>query len=236
MLIPSLEIEMNIRRCARASTIAILVTVPLAAEAQVCTGAASFSAGPVQIAAGVGISDGTKSYGARLGAGAATGVFASAGIVRSEYDDVSGAGIGLELEGGYAIDLTPAKSIQFCPLASFDYQSGPDVESTAGTITTSAHAVGLGGSLGGVVPMAPTFDFVPFAGAQYVISRVSVSVPGFSSTESAGYTAVDLGAGFVVNRTLTLQPSVSIPVGLDGGKATFQIAFAFNVGPSSARQ
>ena len=227
---------MNIHRCFRVLTIATLVTVPLAAEAQVCNGAASFSAGPIQIAAGLGISDGSKSYGARLGAGAPTGVFASAGIVRSEYDDISGAGIGLDLQGGYAIDLTPARNIQFCPLASFDYQSGPDVETTVGTITTSAHAVGLGGSFGGLVPMAPTLDFVPFAGAQYVISRVSASVPGFSSTESADYTAVDLGAGFVVNRTLTLQPSVSIPVGLDGGKATFQIAFAFNVGPSPARK
>jgi hypothetical protein len=47
------------------------------------------------------------------------------------------------------------------------------------------------------------------------------SVPGFSYAESTSYTAVDLGAGCVVNRTPTLQPSVSIPIDLDGGKATF---------------
>ena len=126
--------------------------------------------------------------------------------------------------------------MQFCPVASFAYQSGPNVQTPVGDISASAHAIGFGGSFGGIVPMSPTLDFVPFAGASFLASRVSASFGGTSESASKNYGEVNVGAGFVLNRTLTLQPSVSIPVGLEGAKTSFQIAFAFNFGSSSARK
>jgi hypothetical protein len=104
--------------------------------------------------------------------------------------------------------------------------------------------------------MSPIFDFVPFAAASYLVSQGAVypsmsavglppppgysagsfSVGGTSESPSENYGEVIVGAGFVVNRTLTLQPSVSIPVGLEGPKTSFQIVFAFNFGSSPARK
>jgi hypothetical protein len=227
------------RRFAHTFAVVFLSSASLAAHAQVCTGSASFRSGPVRIAAGIGVSDGLNSYGASLGAGAPTGIFGSAGIVRFEFrgNGITSAAVRLNLEGGYAIDLTPAKSMQFCPLASFGYESEPDSKSVAGTITSSTRLVGFGGSFGRLMPMTPTVDFVPFARVQYFTTRTSGGISGFPPVSfSDHYTAVDIGAGFVVNRTLTLQPSVSIPVGLDGGKALFQIGVSFNLGASSAQQ
>jgi hypothetical protein len=39
-----------------------------------------------------------------------------------------------------------------------------------------------------------------------------------------------VGAGFVINRTLTLQPSAALPVGIDGAKPSFQLTFSLNFG------
>ena len=80
------------------------------------------------------------------------------------------------------------------------------------------------------MPVGPTVDFVPFAGAAYFVSRASASAGDVSESESQDYTEIDVGAGFVINKVLTLQPSVAIPVGVDGAKSTFLLAFAFNVG------
>jgi len=55
---------------------------------------------------------------------------------------------------------------------------------------------------------------------------------GTSESSSENYGVVKVGAGFVSNRTLTLQPSVSIPVGLEGAKTSFQIVVALNFGSS----
>jgi outer membrane protein with beta-barrel domain len=167
---------------------------------------------------------------------APVGLFGAATVSRTEYDDIDGGGTVADLTAGYAIDLTPSKSVQFCPQAGFAYQSGPDIDTGFGTVSTSAHAFALGGSFGGSIPASPTLDFVPFAGAAYTISRTSVGAGGNSISDSEDYVALTLGAGFVINRALTLQPSVAIPIGLEGGKSSFQLAFAYNFGSTSPRR
>jgi hypothetical protein len=223
------------RRLVEPIIVCICLTLPAAIEAQACQGAASFSSGPVRIGAGFNTSDGVKSYGAQLAAGVGAGLYGSAALSRAEYDNVANAGVVIDVTAGYAIDLTPSHAAQFCPLASFGYQSGPDIDTGIGTISTSAHAVGFGGSFGGAIAVAPSFDFVPFVAAEYWIQQASASNAGSTVSSSTNYTSIDIGAGFVVNKMLTLQPAVSIPVGLTDGKATFQLAFAFNFGGASAK-
>lgn len=219
-----------------ASAVAVLsFAVVSQLGAQACVGAASFASGPVRIGAGLNVADNAKSYGLQMAAGSSAGPFATATLSRAEYNEVDDAGIVLGVNAGYAIDLTPEKNVQFCPLVGFAYQTGPDVSTTIGTISTSAHAVAFGGSLGGIVPVSPMFDFVPFAGGSYLISQASASTGGASVSNAENYGEINVGAGFVINRILTLQPSVSVPVGLDGGKTSFQIAFAFNFGASSRK-
>jgi hypothetical protein len=200
--------------------------------AQTCSGAAAFSAGPARLGAGLATSEGVKSYGVSMAVGANAGPFATGTLSRAEYSDINGAGTVFGLGAGYAINLNPTKTVQFCPIATFNYQSGPDIDIGTTTISTSAHAIGFGGSVGGTLPVGPTVDFVPFAGAAYFVSQASASGGGVTDSESQDYTELDVGAGFVINKTLTLQPSVAIPVGIDGAKSTFLLAFGFNFGAS----
>lgn len=196
--------------------------------AQTCVGAASYSSGPVRLGAGFATTDGAKSYGVTLGVGAKAGAFGSASVSRGEYSDIDASSTGVSLGVGYAMDIDPA--VQFCPVASFIHQSGPDIDFGSGTVTTTSHAFGLGGALGGLVPVTPTLDLVPFVSAAFLASHGSATYQGDTQSDSQNSGEIDLGAGFVINKTLTLQPAVAIPVGVDGAKSTFLLAFAFNFG------
>ena len=200
--------------------------------AQTCVGAASYASGPVRLGGGYASTDGTKSYGLTLGVGAKAGPFASASVSRSEYSDLDAHGTGVALGAGYAFDLKPTRTVQFCPLASLARESGPDVDYGGSTIALSVRDVGIGGSFGGVVPVTPTLDLVPFAGAYFVASRFSATFQGDTQSDSQNAGEADVGAGFVINRTLTLQPSVAIPFGTDGAKSVLRLALAFNFGGS----
>jgi len=212
------------------AALALLVFSATRMTAQTCAGLAPFSAGPVRLGAGLSSSEGVKGYGVNMAAGAKAGPYATATLTRIEYSDLDGNGTLVGVGAGYAIDVNPTRTVQFCPRAGLEYISGPDVDTGTGTITTSAHAVSFGGALGGTVPMAPTFDFVPFIAASYIVERATAKFGGVSESDSEDYTEVDVGAGFVINKALTLQPMVAIPVGLDGAKSAFQLAFTFNFG------
>jgi hypothetical protein len=200
-------------------------------EAQACAGTAAFSSGPVRLGAGLATTEGAKSYGVLMAVGSKSGAFAGGNISRADYSDSdlrssTQYGVG----AGYAIDLNPAHTVQFCPHAGFAYQSGPDFDLGTSTMSTSGHAFSLGGSFGGIVPVSPTLDVVPFAGGSVVMSRATANLDGDTQSDSQNYAEIDVGAGFVVNRTLTLQPSASLPVGIEGAKPSFQISFSLNVG------
>jgi hypothetical protein len=198
--------------------------------AQTCAGAAAYSAGPVRIGAGLATTDGAKSYGLTLGVGSKAGAFGSATLSRGEYSDVDASSTAVGVGAGYAFDLNPTHTAQFCPQLSLIHQSGPDIDLGGSALSVTSHAVALGGSLGELVPLTPTLDLVPFGGASYVMSRATATFAGDSQSDSQDYSEIDVGAGFVFNKTFTLQPSLAIPVGLDGAKMSFQLAFAFNFG------
>jgi hypothetical protein len=95
--------------------------------------------------------------------------------------------------------------------------------------------MGFGGLIGGVVPVTPTFDFVPFVSASYDISRGTTSFNGVSEYRYLRYGGIVVGAGFVINKILTLHPAVGFPVGLGETTATYGLDVAFNFGGSFKR-
>jgi hypothetical protein len=215
------------------SVLFALAVVALSAtrlSAQTCVGAAAFSAGPVRLGAGLGTSDGVKSYGVGMAAGAKSGGYVSGGLSRIEYSDLDGSGRSVALGAGWAINMNRSRTVQFCPEVGYQHVSGPDLEYAEYKITTSARAVSYGGAFGGTVAVSPSLDLVPFTGAYYVTTRATATLVTDSRSESQDYGEFDVGAGFVINKTLTLQPSVGIPFGVSEAKSTFEIGFAFNFG------
>jgi hypothetical protein len=167
----------------------------------------------MRVGAGFNTGDHVKSYAAQFAGGGAQGPFAATSLSTVQYDDITGSGTAFDVSGGYSVDITPAGTAQFCPRVGFAYQTGPNVSTGFGTVTTSTHVFALGGSFGGIAATSPGFEFVPFASASYVIAQGSASLAGQTSSQNQNYTELGVGAGFVFNRTLTIQAVANIPVG-----------------------
>ena len=96
-----------------------------------------------------------------------------------------------------------------------------------------SHAFWFGGNIGALAASSPTFAFVPFAGGAYVRSRITARGPDGSESATDGYFGISVGAGLVFMR-LTIRPSISFPIGLEGGSRTNGLEFAFNIGRKTA--
>lgn len=199
-------------------------------EAQTCFGDASFAAGPMRLGAGLQSSDGAKSYGVNMAVGASAGAFASGGVARTKYDDIDGSGTAYGLTGGYAFDLNPARTMQVCPYAQFGHEAGPDIDAGLSILSTSVETLGVGGAVGRTVRVGPSLDLVPTVDAFYGVSRAWFTMDGVTDSQSIRFGEIEVGAGLVINKVLTLQPEVSIPVGVEGAKSSFGLAIAFSFG------
>ena len=206
--------------------VAALFARPTISQAQICLGTASFSTGPMRVAAAFNVGDQAKGYGAQFAAGAAKGAFGSVSVTRISYDEIDEGSTDFGISAGYSFDTDSKGKAQFCPVADFTYEKQPDF----GGVESSAHSFGLGGAFGGIVSSSPNFDFVPFVSGMYTRASVSASFEGFSESLNQNYGVFTLGAGFVVNHTVTIQPAASFPVGLDGAKPTYGISVGFNFG------
>ena len=200
--------------------------------AQTCYGDASFSAGPVRLGADVRAREDVKDYGVDMAVGAETGLFASGGIARAEYSDLDGSGTVFGLSAGYAFDLNHGRTVQFCPYVDLSHVSFPDIVVGSSMLKASVDAVGFGGSIGGTVRVGPSLDLVPFVGATYFVERFWAKLDGETDSESDRLGVIDVGTGFVINKVLTLQPAVSIPVGSEGAKSAVGLAIKYNFGAS----
>jgi hypothetical protein len=203
------------------------------ASAQTCLGTAPFGAGMVRVGATFATTSGGKAYGGQAAVGAPTGPFADLAVARSDFDDSDADATAVSIGVGFAIEVAPAGHVQFCPHITHVRQSGPDIDTGFGTVKTSLRASQVGASLGGSVQVTPRLDFVPFAGAAYVATRGTLETAQGteqSDTEDAGQ--IELGAGFVLDRRLTLLPAVSIPLGSEGATSTFLLTLAWNFGPA----
>ena len=211
-----------------------LLVAPLVVSAQLCGGAASFKTAPARIGGGIEFTDGSKGYGAQFAIGSAEGLFGTAGISAVDYDDASEGSTVFAFGAGYAIPIGTGGKAEFCPIGNFSLLRGPNFNESGVTAEVSGHSYGMGGQIGGIAMSTPTMDFVPFAGAMYVNQtiKISGSAGGISASESASEDAIVLsaGAGFVINRLLTIQPQISYPINVDEANATFGVAFAFNFG------
>jgi hypothetical protein len=190
-------------------------------------------AGLVRAGATFATTDGGKAYGGHVAVGAPTGPFAAVGVARSTFDDVDADATAFSIGVGYAIEVSPTGHVQFCPQITHVRQSGPDLDTGFGIVKTSLRASEIGASLGGSVRVTPRLDFVPFAAAAYVATRGTLETEQGTEqadTEDAGQ--LQLGGGFVLDRRLTLQPAVLIPLGTEGASSTFVLTLAWNFGPA----
>jgi hypothetical protein len=180
------------------STLVGLAAVMISAadlSAQICNGTASFSAGKMRVGFGLRMPDGGTFFDGEFAMGTKSGVFGGGMItlVDPEADGVDGT----TLFGGFigkTMTVDAKKTVEMCPQGFV--QIGDDWNSFGGGVSF------------GKLFAQSSFDLVPFAGAS--LHRDDNSVDSDFNLDILG------GAGFVLNKTWTIRPYLTLPLTNDG--------------------
>jgi hypothetical protein len=199
------------------------------AAAQTCAGMPSFASGQMQIAGGGQFADGASSFGGTFGYGTPKGLYGKAGLGTTSYDALDGSSFDLNFGGGYQIPLHASRTMELCPVASLSLGSGPNDVFGSG-VDLSSRTLAFGASVGAVLGRNPQLHILPNASFQFANTRATVDDGTSSASDSESYGLLTLGTGFVFNSRFSLNPSISIPVGLDGGDTSFGLMGAMNFG------
>ena len=198
------------------------------AAAQTCVGMPSFSSGRMQVAGGGTFADGASSFGGTFGYGTPKGLYGKAGVGTTSYDGLNGSSFDLNLGGGYQIPLH-ARMAELCPVANLSVGSGPNDVLGSG-VDMSSRTFAFGAAVGGLVGHSTQMQILPNASFQFANTRATVDDGTTSSSGSESYGLLTLGTGFVFNSRFSLNPSISIPVGLSGSSTSFGLNGAINFG------
>jgi hypothetical protein len=199
------------------------------AAAQTCVGMPSFTSGKMQVAAGGSFADGASSFGGTLGYGVPKSFYGKAGIGTTSYDAFDGSSFDLNLGGGYQIPLKASRVAELCPVASLSIGSGPnDVVGTG--VDMSSRTFAFGAAVGAMVGNSSQVRILPNAAFQFANTRLEIDDGTTSAAGSESYALLTLGTGFVFNSRYSLNPSINIPMGLDGSDASFTLMGAINFG------
>jgi hypothetical protein len=203
--------------------LALLAIVRSPVVAQTCMGMASFSTGKMQMAGNATVTDGANRFGATAAYGMPGSVFGGVGIGTTSIDGLdSSLDFGVNL--GYQMQVAKA---QICPVASLGYDNGPD--SDANDLNSSTKSASFGLSVG--APLGTSqLQIVPTAGVGVVYAKSNVEFAGIEASGSDAYGVAQIGVGLVINQSVSVRPSVAIPVGLTGSDASFGLTVGFNFG------
>jgi hypothetical protein len=209
-------------------SLALPLCLSVQAVAQTCVGMPSFAAGRMQVSGGAQFADGASSVGASFGYGSPKGLYGKAGIGSTSYDAFDGSSFDLNFAGGYQIRMQH-RAAELCPVASLSLGSGPNDVLGSG-VDMSNRTFAFGAAFGGSVGRNPQVRILPNASFQFANTRVTLDNGTSSPSDSETYGLLTLGTGFVFNSRYSLNPAVNIPIGLDGGDASFGLMGAINFG------
>lgn len=212
--------------------VALVSAVSLNAGAQVCVGTPSYAVGKMRAGLGIGRTDRASEIGAELATGHASGGFVRGAVAAYNYEGSDAGSSSFGIGAGYAVDMNPKKTMQFCPLVGYTYSRGPD----AGNFTLRSHALSVGGSIGGSAAINPKADALPFFTAQLVHDRDNVRLPAGSTVVSENsYGLWTAGVGLVFNKTFTIQPAISRQFNFDNPVTLYSLGFTINFGDAARR-
>lgn len=212
------------------SLIAILVLSPAVATAQVCMGTAPFSTGPLRAGLGAQFTEGAKMFGGSLAVGADGSAFAGVNASRISFDDLSETATMYGGHAGIALPVGASGKGSMCPFVAYDLQRGPNLEIFGSPAELSGSQLRLGLSVGGVLSSSPTADVIPYASLAYLRGKSEMTFSGTTESFKDDMGAFTVGAGWVLNKVVTINPSVAIPFGSEDDDAIFAIALFVNFG------
>lgn len=199
----------------------LLPSQPLVA--QVCAGNPALNGvRTANVGLGASVYDGGKAYTAGATFGSEWFFGGSYGYTAANDTDVSSnevaaqAGWQAETDAGLAL----------CPRAELAYNFGMEFGST--DITSWSIAPGV--SAGYESALSETVSIIPTGSVFLLYENATIDDGVTSRNESETYGMVAGGLSFIFNDAFSVAPSVSVPVGLDGGVTSFGIGAMVGVG------
>ncbi len=214
-------------------TVLLSLALPLMlgakASAQTCVGMPSFASGQMQVAGGGSFADGSSGFAGTFGYGLPKSFYGKAGIGSTSYDALDGSSFDFGAAAGYQIPLESKRSAEVCPVASLSLGSGPNGVGVS-NLDMSSRTFAFGASLGALVGHSSKVQILPNAAFQFANTRNTIDDGTTSASGSESYGLLRLGTGFVFHSRFSVNPSISVPVGLDGGNTSFGLGGAVNFG------
>jgi hypothetical protein len=194
---------------------ALTVCVAASAEAQLCAGNASFSAGRMRAGVGAEFPAGGKAYGAGLTWSHQSGAYFGGQITRQDPTGGAESATDLQANVGYQTSFDGLGKTRFCPTAHFGITNRPNNQEG---VTHFA----LGGTFGQALSSSDNMTLIPSLG----LSWVHYSSGGASDS----WIEATLGAGLIFNRDVTFTPMLRLPLNQDGAEPTFGFSLSYNFG------
>lgn len=208
-------------------TLIAAVASPSLAVAQACLGNASFASNHMQVTGGLTSSDTFEELDAALVSGS-NSVFAGIGVNSATYNGADGS---LRIAGslGYQVPLSAGGRLQACPLLRAEVGLPTnDFNGTGGELRTQRYGFGL--AVGGPLVRGERWAIVPSVQAQVQrerwVVRGGIDPDDFTDT----YALIGVAVGFVVNESLSVRPSMSIPSSAPFDEPVYGIGVSLNYG------
>lgn len=201
--------------------------LPGTLRAQACLGNPSFSVNHLQVAASAAFDENATSFAGTFIGGSET-LFTGLSVGGATYDGVSGATLLAGISGGFQVPLSSG-SAQVCPIVGATFGFGPsDFDGSGTNFRSQAYNFGL--AAGGELFRSARLAVVPSLSVGFVYTAATATGPLSTSTETDTYGIAGAAVGFVLSDRLSVRPSVSVPIGLEGADPVFGIGFALNYG------
>ena len=206
------------------------ILIPFAdVRAQQCLGLPSLATRHANLLLDAQFTSGVKGFGARLGFGSSVG-FAGVTGQLERADGVDGTAKLIGVDGGLTILVGEKKNVTFCPIAGLSYTTSPDND-VLGESADANYTEGTAGvAVGGKVKAGTNTSLIPFASVSAAYSRFTFTYSGDSESSSDTFGILSGGVGILLNEKVVIRPTISIPLGLEGGDPSYGIGVAFSFG------
>jgi hypothetical protein len=210
-----------------AIALAAAVVVPGALEAQACLGNPSFSTNHLQVNAGASFAPSTTTFGGEF-VGGSESLFTGLTAGGATYDGISGATLLAGIRAGFQVPVTSG-TMQVCPVVGAEVGFGPaDVGGDRSDFRSRAVTFGL--AAGGELLRSDRIAVVPSLSIGFAYTGTTVTGLLATETETETFGLAGAAVGLVLNDRLSIRPSVSFPIGLEGADPIYGIGFSLNYG------
>jgi hypothetical protein len=208
-------------------------------------GAMSFADRRAHVGVDASVSSAGRTTTGGLSVGTPRGPFASVGAGEIHNDDPSDRAPLVAATAGVGFTLRPRPNTQICPF--FSVQMTGRVASRATVMIlgreydilgVATQSYGLGASVGGALSSVTEFDLVPFLSAAVIMRNTDIYLSPEGPREAAGdhYYTVAFGAGALMERMITLRPSVTVTFAEERTSAAFGLHLSISFGRVTPRR